>query len=92
MAGGVGELLCLGRLVTGLTGGAHSSLLEFDTWRLALSSHPMPQRCQELAENVLKAYLFSTTTAGQDRVRRDLKITPGPWHFCDTQGSTNHPY
>ena len=72
MAGGVGELLCLGRpgslLVTGLASGAHSSLLEFDTWRLALSSHPMPQRCQELAENVLKAYFFSTT-AGQDRVR-----------------------
>ena len=50
MAGGVrellclGQLLCVGRLVTGLASGAplaagtHSSLLEFDTWRLTLSS------------------------------------------------------
>ena len=72
MAGGVGELLCLGRLlclgqplclgrlVTGLASGAplppgtHSSLLEFDTWRLALSSHLGPNKVFLGANNWLE--------------------------------------
>ena len=110
MAGGVGELLCLGSLlVTGLASGAplppgtHSSLLEFDTWRLALSSLGAPTEYLLGANNwlenlhklqgcyVSKAYWFSTN-AGQKLW--DLKMTPGAmaflWHPSDERFSKSH--